>query len=92
MSRENDLYDSDLRVISQIIKDKIFVPTNKRKTTIFLCGADIKNKKTYRYKMAALFGKSRKFELLYLRICLKICWLDKGLTACWSWRIYWLEV
>lgn len=65
MAKESDLYDRDLRVISQIVRDKVFVPINKRKATIFLCGADIKNKKTYRYKMAALFGKSLKFELLY---------------------------
>jgi hypothetical protein len=61
----NILNSCELETVAKIIKDKIFVPRNKKKVTVFLCGADIKNNKTARSKMAAIFAHYPRYELLY---------------------------
>ncbi|MBU2869429.1 retron St85 family effector protein [Colwellia sp. E2M01] len=62
---ERNLRDKDLEQVSKIVKDKIFVPKNEKQVTVFLCGADIKNNKTARSKMASLFSSVARYELLY---------------------------
>ncbi len=54
--------------IAKVIKERIYVPVYKRKRTVFLCGADIKDKTTGRSKMAKLFMENQtriEYELLY---------------------------
>lgn len=57
--------DNHLKEISQVIKINIFVPLTIKKTTVFLCGADITDSNTGRSKMARIFGLHSKYELLY---------------------------
>jgi hypothetical protein len=60
--------ESQLKDISKVITERIFVPVYEKKRTIFLCGADIKDKSKGRSKMAALLkdNQSRiQYELLY---------------------------
>ncbi|WP_086983797.1 retron St85 family effector protein [Vibrio aphrogenes] len=59
------LTDQELEYVAQVIKDKIFVPRNRKRVTVFLCGADIKNDKTARSQMAAVFSHYPRYELLY---------------------------
>lgn len=59
------LRDIELKMVAEIIRDHIFVPTYSRKTTVFLCGADISDKKTGRHKMAELLKNYTRYELLY---------------------------
>jgi len=61
----NRLIDNELKVVAEIIRDHIFVPTYSRKTTVFLCGADKSDKKTGRHKMSELFKNHPRYELLY---------------------------
>lgn len=65
MKVKSYLKDRELKEISKVVKDKIFVPNHQRKITVFLCGADIKNKNTYRSKMADLFKDKSKYQFLY---------------------------
>ncbi len=59
------LSDQALKIVAQVIKDKIFVSHYKKSVTVFLCGADIKDKTTARSKMAAIFKHYPRYELLY---------------------------
>ncbi len=59
------LRDNELEEIAKIVKEIIFIPRNQRKVTVFLCGADRKDEKTARSKMAAIFGEYPRYELLY---------------------------
>lgn len=59
------LSDKDLKHIADVVKDIIFVPRNRKKVSIFLCGADIKNHETARSKMAAILSHYPRYELLY---------------------------
>ena len=65
MNNVKGLRDSELKVISEIVRDYIFVPSYEKKTTIFLCGADLNDKTTGRYKISKLFDKYPRYELLY---------------------------
>lgn len=59
---------SQLVDIANVIKERIYVPVFKKKRTIFLCGADIKDKTKGRSKMATLFTENQsriQYELLY---------------------------
>lgn len=58
--REKELID-----IANIVKNRIFVPHNQKKVTVFLCGADLTNAETARSKMAKLFSEYPRYELLY---------------------------
>ncbi|MBL4898951.1 MAG: retron St85 family effector protein [Colwellia sp.] len=60
--------ESQLKDIAKVITERIYVPVYQKKRTIFLCGADIKDKSKGRSKMAALLkdNQSRiQYELLY---------------------------
>jgi len=59
------LQDSELKIVAEIIRDHIFVPSFSWKTTVFLCGADVNNQSTGRYKMARLFERYPRYEILY---------------------------
>ena len=62
---KNTISDHELQSIARIVKEKIFVPRGEKKTTIFLCGADIKDSSTIRAKVASIFQEYPRFELLY---------------------------
>ncbi|WP_279151332.1 retron St85 family effector protein [Photobacterium iliopiscarium] len=62
---KKSITDNELKYIAHVIKSKIFVARNKKKVTVFLCGADIKNDKTARSKMATIFEYYPRYELLY---------------------------
>jgi hypothetical protein len=60
--------ESQLKDISKVITERIYVPVYHKKRTIFLCGADIKDKSKGRSKMAALLEDNQSrihYELLY---------------------------
>ncbi|ELL4669152.1 retron St85 family effector protein [Vibrio fluvialis] len=62
------LSDSQLTDIAHVIRDEIYTPVNQSKRTVFLCGADIKDRTTGRSKMASVFQNQQsriKYELLY---------------------------
>lgn len=59
------LRDDELKVLAEVIRDHIFVPSLSWKTTVFLCGADVHDNTTGRHKMANLFKKHPRYELLY---------------------------
>lgn len=61
----SSLSDDELNIISQVVKKHIFVPVNQKKVTVFLCGADIKNKSTARSRMADIFSNYNRYEILY---------------------------
>lgn len=54
-----------LKEISKIILEKIFIPYYQEKTTIFLCGAHKSDKEKGRYKLSKLFKEHGTFELVY---------------------------
>lgn len=59
---------SQLIDIANVIKQRIYVPVFAKKRTIFLCGADIRDKTQGRFKMASLFTENQsriQYELLY---------------------------
>lgn len=60
--------ESQLKDIAKVITERIYVPVYEKKRTIFLCGADIKDKEKGRSKMAALLNDNQsriQYELLY---------------------------
>lgn len=61
----NRLSDTELKIISKIVEDTIFIPQSQKTDAIFLCGADIRNNNTARHKMAKLFSKNKRYELHY---------------------------
>ncbi|WP_351124062.1 retron St85 family effector protein [Shewanella sp. T24-MNA-CIBAN-0130] len=59
---------SQLADIASVIKERIYVPVYQRKRTIFLCGADIKDKTKGRSKVAKLLTQQQsriQYEILY---------------------------
>jgi len=54
-----------LSTIAQIVEEKIYVPENQKKVTIFLCGADKSDASTGRHMMAAVLSKYPRFEIHY---------------------------
>lgn len=60
----NSFSDNHLKDIVDVIKDKIFVPLTAKKTTIFLCGGSVEEDNG-RSKMASIFNRHSKYELLY---------------------------
>lgn len=62
---EIELRDKDLEQVAKIIRDKIFVPRSETKVTVFLCGGEVSNQKNARSKMALIFSKYPRYELLY---------------------------
>ena len=65
MSMIKQLRDNELKIVAEVIRDHIFVPSFSWKRTVFLCGADLSDNKTGRHKMAKLFKKYPRYELLY---------------------------
>lgn len=65
MSMIKQLRDNELKIVAEIIRDKIFVPSFSWKTTVFLCGADLSDNTTGRHKMAKLFDQNNRYKLLY---------------------------
>ena len=59
------LQDDELEIVAAVIRDRIFVPSFSRKTTVFLCGADLGDSKTGRHKLAKLFEENPRYKLLY---------------------------
>ena len=57
--------DTELNDLSRIIKNKLFKPQSEKKTTVFLCGADVKDLSKVRAKIASVFKLYPRFELLY---------------------------
>lgn len=56
---------NELEEIAKIVKETIFIPRNQKKVAVFLCGADIKDTKTSRSKMASIFNEYPRYEILY---------------------------
>lgn len=65
MSIIKQLRDDELQIVAEAIRDHIFVPSLSGITTVFLCGADLRDNKSGRSKMAKLFEKKRHYELIY---------------------------
>lgn len=59
------LRDNELKIVADIVRDRVFVPTSSWKTTVFLCGADISDTTTGRYKISKLLKENSRYELLY---------------------------
>lgn len=59
------LLSSDISATAKFVVEKLFQPKSKRKITIFLCGADIRDTKTARARMAALFSEYPRYEIHY---------------------------
>ncbi|GAC02869.1 MAG: retron St85 family effector protein [Paraglaciecola sp.] len=62
---EIELRDKDLKQIAKIVKERIFIPRSEKKVTVFLCGGEISNQSNARSKMATIFSKYPRYELLY---------------------------
>lgn len=79
MNKELSCYEEESRMkktfsrlqlidIANVIKERIYAPIFAKKRTIFLCGADIKDKTKGRFKMACLLNDNQsriQYELLY---------------------------
>lgn len=59
------LASEQLKTVSKIIKELIFIPLNSKKVTVFLCGADINDNSKARAKMAAIFDVYPRYEIIY---------------------------
>lgn len=59
------LRDNELAKIANIVKETIFTPRKQKKVAVFLCGADIKDLRTSRSKMASIFHEYPRYEILY---------------------------
>lgn len=78
---------NELRTIAKI-QVKLFFPVNQSKTTIFLCGADIKNIKTARARMAEILRNPR-FSLLYPEdIFTLMIYCGRGITVYLNLKIF----
>lgn len=62
---ERELRDKDLKQISKIVQERIFVPRGEKKVTIFLCGGNLSDPNNARAKMAKIFSKYPRYEILY---------------------------
>tara|TARA_R110002049_G_scaffold309186_1_gene518209 strand:- start:23333 stop:24238 length:906 start_codon:yes stop_codon:yes gene_type:complete len=62
---KRELSDKDLELVSSIVKKRIFVPRSVRKVTVFLCGGALSDSENARSKMANIFSKYPRYEILY---------------------------
>jgi hypothetical protein len=62
---KRELLEKDLEHVSKIVKELIFVPRSESKVTVFLCGGEVLNSQNARSKMADIFSKYPRYELLY---------------------------
>lgn len=69
MSREKELSDYDCKIIASKIKRDIFEPARTYKTSIFLCGKDINDRTSIRFRIAESLTKgfwySGAFDIIY---------------------------
>jgi hypothetical protein len=69
MQSLNEITKSDSRIIANKIRRDIFEPAFTFKTTIFLCGKNINDKDSIRYKVAEIlktrYSYASKFDLVY---------------------------
>ncbi|MRI49546.1 hypothetical protein FDP61_09345 [Enterobacter ludwigii] len=63
--KDKNLTDGDIKIVADVIKERIYVPLYEKKITVFLCGADLKQKNKGRAKVAKLFKEYSKYEILY---------------------------
>ncbi len=59
------LLPSDISATAKFVVDKLFQPKSKKKVSIFLCGADMRDTQTARARMAALFAEYPRYEIHY---------------------------
>lgn len=59
------LLPSDISATAKFVVEKLFQPKSKKKVTVFLCGADIRDTNTARARMAALFAEYPRYEVHY---------------------------
>lgn len=62
---DRQLNDVELQQVAKFIKEKIFVPRNQKKVSVFLCGGGIEDDDSARSKMALIFAEYPRYELLY---------------------------
>jgi len=60
-----ELRDKDFEQAAKIIMERIFVPRSEKQVTVFLCGGELLNSQNARSKMAEIFSKHQRYELLY---------------------------
>lgn len=65
VENSTSLEPSDISAIAKFVVEKLFRPKSKKKVSIFLCGADIRDTKTARARMAALFAEYSRYEVHY---------------------------
>lgn len=61
----NEISKADCAIIAKKIREDIFKPAFTFKTTIFLCGADISQKTTTRYKISQAFTSSYEYSIYF---------------------------
>lgn len=59
------LLPSDISATAKFVVEKLFQPKSRKKVSIFLCGADIRDTQTARARMAALFAEYPRYEIHY---------------------------
>jgi hypothetical protein len=62
---KRELSIKDLKQVSKIVKEQIFVPRSEKKVTVFLCGGAVSDSQNARFRMANVFAKTQRYELLY---------------------------
>ena len=69
MKKVEEISNEDCVKLSTKIREDIYMPANSFKTTIFLCGADIKQKDKIRFKIAEEikngWRSSRYYDIIY---------------------------
>ncbi|MGP6381354.1 retron St85 family effector protein [Yersinia bercovieri] len=60
-----NINEKQIEAIASVVKNNIFTSQLTKKTTVFLCGGDVTNEVYGRHKMAVLFSKFKKYEILY---------------------------
>jgi hypothetical protein len=57
--------EDQIESIALAVKDKVFSSQLTKKTTIFLCGGDVSDEKYGRHKLASIFSRYKRYEILY---------------------------
>lgn len=64
-STANRFSDREIEAIAKFVEEQLFQPKSKKRVSVFLCGADIKNSDTARSRMARLFSEYPRYEIHY---------------------------
>lgn len=64
-SLANRFSDVEIKSIAKFVEERLFQARSKRRFSVFLCGADIKNSDTGRSRMADLFSEFTRYEIHY---------------------------